>query len=138
MTMGEKISKLRRDRNMTQDTLASLIGVRYQAINKYEHGIVTNIPVERLERIAHALGTTTAYLLDDGLQTSVPEPCGLLSGDADSPSADEIKRRRICGIIAQALPSQLDTYLSVLSLPYEKLEAVAKLFDASGDNHGQA
>ena len=137
MTTGEKIHKLRQDRNMTQDTLARMIGVRYQAINKYEHGIVTNIPVERLERIAHALGTTTAYLLDDDLHTSVPEPCGLLSEDADGLSADGIKRRRICAIIARVRPSQLDTYLSVLSLPYEKLEAVTKLADASGNGHGR-
>lgn len=42
--------------------LADKVGVQASAINKYEKGMVTNIPIERLGRIADALGVTTATL----------------------------------------------------------------------------
>lgn len=61
-TMGDRIRKLRRDANMTQEELAKRIGVQYQAVNKYEKGLVTNIPIERLEKIAFALNTTVRYI----------------------------------------------------------------------------
>ena len=139
MTMGEKIYKLRRDRNMTQDELARRVGVTYQAINKYEKGRVTNIPIERLERIAFALGTTTSYLRGGGLIASANDDYDefLDDVDIDELSEDDIKRRKMYSIIAHAHPEQLDTYASVLKLPYDRLEAIVRLFDVQGGRHGQ-
>lgn len=129
MTMGEKIYKLRRDRNMTQEELARRVGVSYQAINKYEHGRVTNIPIERLERLAFALGTTTNYLRGGGLLATVTDDYDefLDEVDTDELSEDDIKRRKMYSIISRAHPAQLDTYASVLNLPFERLEALARL-----------
>lgn len=36
MTLGEKISKLRKENNITQEQLASMFGVSRQAISKWE------------------------------------------------------------------------------------------------------
>jgi len=139
MTMGEKIYKLRRDRNMTQEELARRVGVSYQAINKYEHGRVTNIPIERLERIAFALGTTTNYLRGGGLLARATDPYDefLDDVDMDELTEDDIKRRRMYSIISHAHPAQLDTYMSIVSLPYDRLEALARLLDVQGGRHGQ-
>lgn len=139
MTMGEKIYKLRRDRNMTQDELARRVGVTYQAINKYEKGRVTNIPIERLEKIAFALGTTTNYLRGGGLVARATGDYDEFLDDVDinDLSEDDIKRRRMYSVIAHAHPAQLDTYAAVLSLPYERLEALARLLDVQGGRHGQ-
>lgn len=39
MTTGEKISKLRRENNYTQEQLAELLGVSRQAISKWESSL---------------------------------------------------------------------------------------------------
>ncbi len=39
LMIGEKIKELRREQNMTQETLAGLLSVSYQAVSKWENGI---------------------------------------------------------------------------------------------------
>ena len=39
MTTGEKLAKLRREQNLTQEQLAELLGVSRQAISKWESGV---------------------------------------------------------------------------------------------------
>lgn len=63
MTIGERIKYYREQAGMTQLELATKAGVSYQAISKYENGIVTNIPTKRLQLIADALGTNGAVLM---------------------------------------------------------------------------
>lgn len=63
MTIGERIKYFREQAGMTQQELAEKAGVSYQAISKYENGIVTNIPTKRLQLIADALGTNGAVLM---------------------------------------------------------------------------
>ena len=40
---------------MTQDELGALCGTTKQTIFKYETGVITNVPLERLEKIAEVL-----------------------------------------------------------------------------------
>ena len=54
-TIGERIAALRLRRGMTQGELGEAIGESKQTIYKYEHGIVTNIPLEKVEKIAAVL-----------------------------------------------------------------------------------
>ena len=65
MTIGERIKARRRELNMTQAQLANKIGVSYQAISKYENGVVDiqDLPTKRLSVIASALETTPEYLM---------------------------------------------------------------------------
>lgn len=63
MSIGQNIKTLREHHDMTQEELAALVGTRKQTIYKYEVGIITNIPVERISAIASALHTTPAYLM---------------------------------------------------------------------------
>lgn len=63
MTIGERIKYYREMAGMTQQELATKAGVSYQAISKYENGVVTNIPTKRLQLIADALGTNGAVLM---------------------------------------------------------------------------
>jgi transcriptional regulator with XRE-family HTH domain len=63
MTLGERIKQVRTEKNMTQTELAKKIGVSKQAVYKYESGIVTNIPFERLEQIANALNVSIAQIV---------------------------------------------------------------------------
>ena len=58
MTKGNRIKKLREELNLTQDELAKLLNTTKQTISKYEKGIVTNIPSDRIEELAKILHST--------------------------------------------------------------------------------
>lgn len=63
MTIGDRIKKLRKDKGMTQEELAKYIDSTKQTIYKYENNIITNIPSDKIEKIAKALQTTPSYLM---------------------------------------------------------------------------
>lgn len=63
MTIGDKIRFLRNKNGLTQDDLGRMCGVNKQLIYKYETGIISNIPSNKLELLARALQTTPAYLM---------------------------------------------------------------------------
>ena len=52
MTIGKKIARLRKSLGMTQVYLADRANITSQMLSKYETDIVTNIPTDKLERIA--------------------------------------------------------------------------------------
>ena len=54
-TIGERIADLRLRRGLTQSELGEAIGETKQTIYKYEHGIVANIPLSKVEAIAKVL-----------------------------------------------------------------------------------
>jgi len=62
MSVGEKIKLLREQKGFTQEDLASAIKTTKQTIYKYETGIITNIPLDKLEKIAQLLNVPAAYL----------------------------------------------------------------------------
>ena len=90
MTLGERIKAAREALDMTQEELGKLCNTTKQTIFKYETGIVTNIPLDRLEQLAERLGVTPAYLtgwstdaafdLPEKL-SELAEPFGKLSDD---------------------------------------------------------
>ncbi|MBQ9779981.1 MAG: helix-turn-helix transcriptional regulator [Clostridia bacterium] len=60
--VGERISRLRQKKGMTQIALADKLGVTSQAISKWERG--QSFPdVSRLDELAELLGVAVAYLL---------------------------------------------------------------------------
>ena len=78
MTLGERIRSAREALDMTQEELGKLCDTTKQTIFKYETGIVTNIPLDRLEQLAERLGVTPAYLT--GWETdTLPPRLGELS-----------------------------------------------------------
>lgn len=73
MQIGDRIRQTREARGMTQEELGRLCGTTKQTIYKYEQLIVTNIPLDRIERIADALRVTPAYIMgwEDGPDDAV-------------------------------------------------------------------
>ena len=61
--VGAKLRKLRRLRGLSQAALATLVGVSFQQIQKYEAG-VNALSLERACRIAEALQTSVADLCE--------------------------------------------------------------------------
>ena len=58
MTKGERIKRLREHRGINQTALADRIDTSKQTLYKYENDIITNIPSDKIEALAEALGTT--------------------------------------------------------------------------------
>ena len=62
--VGEIIKKLRRNNNMTQQELAGKLNIKHQTIQKYEKGIIINIPIPTLKQIAAIFNISLYELLD--------------------------------------------------------------------------
>lgn len=60
---SSKLKELRKSKGLTLDELAELIGTSKQTIHRYENGIITNVPPEKVEGLANALGTTPGELM---------------------------------------------------------------------------
>lgn len=63
MTIGNRIKRLREEKGLTQTELADLIGTTKQNIYKYETGIITNIPSDKIELMAEKLSVSPAYIM---------------------------------------------------------------------------
>ncbi len=62
MSLQETLRRLREDRRMTLDDVSKLVGVSRQTIQKYESGVIANIPLENIEKLAAAYGVSPARL----------------------------------------------------------------------------
>lgn len=95
--IGERIKELRRAKRMTLEELATVIGTSKQTINRYENGIISNIPSEKIVALAEALGTTPQSLMGWGEETNT-----VTALDGGEPI--RIKRLPILGDIACGRP----------------------------------
>lgn len=75
---GERIKYLRQLASMSQEELGRRIGVQRAAINKYEKGSVTNIPIATIEKIADVFDVSPTYIVG-------------WNGDSGNPLAVEVK-----------------------------------------------
>lgn len=60
---GTRIKELRRISGMSQEELGRRVGVQRAAINKYETGVVENIPLKTIEKIANVFDVSPTYLV---------------------------------------------------------------------------
>lgn len=58
-----RIKELRTLSGMSQEELGRRIGVQRAAINKYEMGSVTNIPITTIEKIASVFDVSPTYIM---------------------------------------------------------------------------
>lgn len=61
--LSDNLRRLRKQKRLTLEELADAIGTSRQTVHRYENGTITNIPREKIELLAEALGTTPAALM---------------------------------------------------------------------------
>ena len=66
MTVGEKIKAERKALGLTQTELGEKLGVRKNAVSKWECGRVDDIPGSKIKAMAALFGVSPSYLIDDG------------------------------------------------------------------------
>lgn len=62
-SIGKKLKTLRENKKLTLDEVAQKVGTTRQTLFKYENGIVTNIPSNKIEDLAGFYGVSPAYLM---------------------------------------------------------------------------
>ena len=80
MSIGSRIKAAREAKKMTQEELGAACGTTKQSIFKYETGVVTNIPLDKLEKIANVLDVSPAALMgwEETSETIYPFPSNIL------------------------------------------------------------
>lgn len=117
MTTGERIKYYRERAGLTMEQLAKKIGVQNSAINKYEKGIVTNIPIERIKLIASALDVSPEQLVEWNDE--------VVLYDYDQKL---IKKRQTLRLMIDDAPEEtLDLIETLLTMPEQQLEALVTL-----------
>lgn len=109
MNIGERIRELRERQGISQTKLAEACEISKQTLYKYETGIVTNIPSDKVERIASELNTTPVYLMgwsgSDEIELSQYENI----------SPVHLKKFRLLGDIACGKPCYADEEYEYIS-----------------------
>ena len=106
---GDRIRELRLRNGMTLDDVAKHLGINRQAVYKYEQGIVTNIPLDKIEKMSELFSVSPGYLSgwDDN---PPPEP--------DRPKTDDI--RLLIRGLNKLTPAQIEQATSVFRAMFEK------------------
>jgi repressor LexA len=63
MPLKENIKRYRLAAHMTLENVANAIGVSKQTVQKYEHGVISNIPSDKIEGMAKLFGCSPADLM---------------------------------------------------------------------------
>lgn len=63
MTIGQRIKDRRERLGLGQTELADRVGISKQTLYKYENGIITNIPSDKIEAISKVLNSSPGYLM---------------------------------------------------------------------------
>ena len=99
--IGDNIRALRKSQRMTLEELAAAIGTSKQNVHRYERGVITNIPSDKIVAIAEALGTSPAALMGWGTVSDS-------FAEIDGISRVTVKRLPILGDIACGKPIYAD------------------------------
>ena len=65
MTIGDKIRTLRKSANLNQTELGERLGVKTNAVSKWECGRVEDIPMSKVKMMASIFNVPVSYLIDD-------------------------------------------------------------------------
>ena len=64
--IANRLKELRQAKKLTLDEVAAYIGTSKQTIHRYENGVISNIPHDKIEKLAAVLGTTPTDLMGWG------------------------------------------------------------------------
>ena len=77
--LANNLKKLRKEKRLTLEEIATALGTSRQTIYKYENGIISNIPTEKIELLAELFGVTPARLMGWGADAKSYADMGIMS-----------------------------------------------------------
>lgn len=72
MPIGDKIRTLRKAKGLNQTELGDRLGVKTNAVSKWECGRVEDIPMSKVKAMAALFGVPISYLIDDDIPDAEP------------------------------------------------------------------
>ena len=61
--MAQRIKELRKEKGLTLEQVADIVGVGKSTVRKWETGMIANMKRDKISNLAKALDTTPAYLM---------------------------------------------------------------------------
>lgn len=92
--IANKIRELRKQKKLTLDDVAEALGTSKQTIHRYENGIISNIPHEKIEKLAEVLSVTPSALMG----WEIPD------GETDEIKLHTAKRVKMIGSVSHGEP----------------------------------
>lgn len=118
MKIGARLKQLRKENGYTQEMLAKRLNVTPQTVYKYERGVITNIPSDKVEQIAKLFKVSPAYIMgwsSKGLAKSI-------KSKGISPS----ELSEMTGISVELINRYIDNSLSI---PENNLKIICTALD---------
>ena len=81
MTIGDRIKSARMSKDFTLEYVGDRIGVTRATIQKYENGLIANIPSDKISALAIVLGVSPAYIMGWEEKKSSPSEPVLTEGE---------------------------------------------------------
>ncbi|MFN3314501.1 MAG: helix-turn-helix domain-containing protein [Hyphomonas sp.] len=124
--VGKRLRRRRRLLGMTQQDLASQVGVRFQQIQKYECG-ANRITASRLFDLARAMNVSVQYFFD-GMPVADAVPNA--ANDAEQMEGDILSQKETLELVR--------AYYRLGERPRRRLLELAKAFEQDNSNSGAA
>jgi len=124
--VGKRLRRRRRLLGMTQQDLASMVGVRFQQIQKYECG-ANRVTSSRLYDLSHALNVSVQYFFD-GLESEDMQ--GMAANDAERLDADILSQKETLELVR--------AYYRLGERPRRRLLELAKALESETSDSGAA
>lgn len=118
-SVGNRIRTRREALGLSQDELGAACGTSKQTIYKYESGIITNIPLDKLQQIAARLHVSPAYLTGWSAE----------SAHAKEPAAESgsgLLEQELISLLSQLSPADFARVKALAALTPQELQ---KLLD---------
>lgn len=124
--VGKRLRRRRRLLGMTQQDLASQVGVRFQQIQKYECG-ANRITASRLYDLARAMNVSVQYFFDGmAAQGTMPNA----ANDAEQMEGDILSQKETLELVR--------AYYRLGERPRRRLLELAKALEQDATNSGAA
>ncbi|MEX1252414.1 MAG: helix-turn-helix transcriptional regulator [Hyphomonas sp.] len=124
--VGKRLRRRRRLLGMTQQELASQVGVRFQQIQKYECG-ANRVTASRLFDLSRAMNVTVQYFFD-GMPTANPMPNA--ANDAEQMEGDILSQKETLELVR--------AYYRLGERPRKRLLELAKALEGDNTSTGAA
>ena len=102
MSIGERISTLRKEANLSQGQLASMLDVSRQAVSKWENDLSTPDSLKMI-RLADVLNTETEYLAT-GRLTPKPEPVVVKTVEIQERIVEKVVEKPVVQVVEKPIP----------------------------------
>ncbi len=124
MSLGERITELRKHKNINQNQLAQAMGVSRQAVSKWENGLSTPDPL-KLIQLAQLLDTDVEYL-STGRQTVPTRPPVVLT-TVQTVEVEKIVEKPVVQVVEKIVERKVEVPVEVPVVEYVEKPVIRRM-----------